>query len=139
MNNQFCYDVIQLDFAKAGQVSSSIKSILKKLGVDKNVIRRVAVASYEAEINMIIHSIGGQMKLVINGDNLQILCDDQGPGIADINLAMKEGYSTACEKARKMGFGAGMGLSNMKRNSDYFTITSKVGEGTHIVMTFSLG
>lgn len=138
MNNEFSYKVESGDFAAAGQVSSTIKTILKKLGVDKGVLRRISIASYEAEINMVIHSIGGVMKLEINSDSIKIYCDDTGPGIEDISLAMKEGYSTAGEKARMMGFGAGMGLSNMKRNSDDFQITSALGEGTHIVMTFKM-
>lgn len=138
MNNEFIYPVESQQFATAGNVSSDIKTILKKLGVDKNVLRRICISSYEAEINMIIHSIGGEMKLEINSDSIKIYCDDVGPGIEDIELAMKEGYSTASEQARKMGFGAGMGLANMKRNSDEFEISSQLGVGTHIVMTFSL-
>ncbi len=138
MNNEFTYQVSSGDFARAGTVSSAIKTILKKLGVDKGVLRRIAIASYEAEINMVIHSIGGIMKLEIGSDVIKIYCDDKGPGIENIALAMKEGYSTAGEKARQMGFGAGMGLSNMKRNSDDFQITSAAGEGTHIVMAFKM-
>lgn len=138
MDNEFSYQVESGDFARAGQVSSTIKTILKKLGVDKTIVRRIAIASYEAEINMVIHSIGGVMKLEINSDSIKVYCDDEGPGIADISKAMEEGYSTAGEKARKMGFGAGMGLSNMKKNSDEFVIESALGQGTHIVMTFKM-
>lgn len=138
MNNEFVYEVESGNFAAAGRVSSEIKNILKKLGVDKGILKRIAIASYEAEINMVIHSIGGVMKLEINSDSIKIYCDDIGPGIEDISLAMKEGYSTANEKARQMGFGAGMGLSNMKRNSDNFNIESEKGKGTHIVMTFNM-
>ena len=137
MNNVFSYKVASNDFVSAGKVSSEIKSVLKKLGVDRTVLRRISIATYEAEINMIIHSIGGEMKLEINSDCVKIYCDDIGPGIADVSLAMKEGYSTASAKAREMGFGAGMGLSNMKKNSDEFDIQSKLHEGTHIVMTFN--
>lgn len=138
MNNEFEFQVKSGDFPAAGTVSSEIKTILKRLGVEKNVLRRICISSYEAEINMVIHSIGGKMKLEINDDSIKIYCDDVGPGIEDIDLAMKEGYSTANEQARKMGFGAGMGLANMKKNSDNFQLESKVGKGTHIVMTFNV-
>ena len=102
------------------------------------VVRRISIASYEAEINLVIHSDGGQMELVVDENEITLLVTDIGPGIPDIDRAMQEGYSTASEDARMMGFGAGMGLSNMARNADTFDIESKVGEGTKIRMVFAL-
>lgn len=126
------------DFAAAGQISASYKNKLRKLGVDSAVVRRVAIASYEAEINLAIHTLGGSMTIVVYPDHIVLTVEDVGPGIADIDLAMKEGYSTASEEVRMLGFGAGMGLPNMKRCSDVFEITSEVGKGTTISMGFNL-
>lgn len=126
------------DFVTAGEASGKIKRILKKLGVSSSVIRHVSIASYEAEINLVIHSDGGQMELVVDEGAITLLVTDIGPGIPDIERAMQEGYSTASDSARMMGFGAGMGLSNMARNADRFDIESKVGAGTKIEMVFSL-
>lgn len=130
--------VEQGNFATAGQISASFKNTLKKLGVASPVIRRIAIASYEAEINLAIHSWGGTMRLVIYPNRVRLLVDDVGPGIADIDLAMQEGYSTASEEVRMLGFGAGMGMPNMKRCSDGFQVTSQVGKGTSIIMEFNL-
>ncbi|MDO4739952.1 MAG: ATP-binding protein [Eubacteriales bacterium] len=126
------------DFVTAGEASGKIKRILKKLGVSSSVIRHVSIASYEAEINLVIHSDGGQMELVVDEGAITLLVTDIGPGIPDIERAMQEGYSTASDSARMMGFGAGMGLSNMARNADRFDIESKVGAGTKIEMVFNL-
>ena len=126
------------DFATAGEASGRIKRILKKLGVSSGVIRRISIASYEAEINLVIHSDGGQMELIVGENAITLLVTDIGPGIPDIDRAMQEGYSTASDDARMMGFGAGMGLSNMARNADTFNIQSKVGTGTKIEMIFAL-
>lgn len=126
------------DFVTAGEASGRIKRILKKLGVSSGVVRRISIASYEAEINLVIHSDGGQMELVVDENEITLHVTDIGPGIPDIDKAMQEGYSTASEDARMMGFGAGMGLSNMARNADTFDIESKVGEGTKIRMVFAL-
>lgn len=126
------------DFVTAGEASGRIKRILKKLGVSSGVVRRISIASYEAEINLVIHSDGGQMELVVDENEITLHVTDIGPGIPDIEKAMQEGYSTASEDARMMGFGAGMGLSNMARNADTFDIESKVGEGTKIRMVFAL-
>ena len=127
-----------MDFVTAGEASAQIKRMLKKLGVDPGVIRRLAIACYEAEINLVIHSDGGKLMLELNPDNVTLISEDVGPGIPDIDLAMSEGYSTASDDVRMMGFGAGMGLANMARNADHFNIESIVGEGTKIKMVFDI-
>ena len=139
MGEMLCerFEIAQGDFATAGEASGRIKRILKKLGVDSAVVRRVSVAAYEVELNLVIHSMGGEMELIVRPDYLELNVRDVGPGIADIDLAMSEGYSTASDDVRMMGFGAGMGLPNMKRNADDFAISSVVGEGTKITMTFN--
>ena len=119
------------DFAAAGQISASYKNMLKRLGVDSKVVRRLAIASYEAEINLAIHTFGGSMTIIVYPDHIFLVVEDTGPGIA-------EGYSTAPEEVRMLGFGAGMGLPNMKRCSDTFEITSELGSGTTIRMGFNL-
>jgi len=126
------------DFAAAGQISASYKNMLKKLGVDSAVVRRVAIASYEAEINLAIHTLGGTMSIIIHPDEIILVVEDVGPGIEDVELSMQVGYSTASEEVRMLGFGAGMGLPNMKRCSDTFHIESEVGKGTLIRMGFCL-
>ena len=133
------FPVEAMDFVTAGEASAQIKRMLKKLGVDPGVIRRLAIACYEAEINLVIHSDGGKLLLELNPDNVTLISEDVGPGIPDIDLAMSEGYSTASDDVRMMGFGAGMGLANMARNADHFRIDSKVGEGTKIEMIFDIG
>ena len=132
------YDVNAGEFQTAGDASASIKRKLKQIGVESSVLRRIAVASYEAELNLIIHSHGGQLTLEMAPDSIILVSKDVGPGIADISKAMQEGYSTASEEARDLGFGAGMGLPNMKRNADGFAIESEVGKGTDILMTFNI-
>lgn len=131
------YDVAKDDFVAAGEVSAGIKNKLKKMGVDPILIRKIAIASYEAEINMIIHSFGGQMTLNIDDDVIEIICQDVGPGIPDIDLAMKEGYSTASDTVREMGFGAGMGLPNINKNSDNMQIESSPA-GTKLTLKFKM-
>ena len=126
------------DYASAGQASATIKRKLKQLGVDSGVLRRVAVASYEVELNLVIHSLGGKMTLMVDPQMVYLVSEDVGPGIPDLDKAMMEGYSTANEEARSLGFGAGMGLPNMKRNATTFEIDSQVGNGTHIRMGFAL-
>lgn len=125
------YEIIANDFDIAGGTSSSIKRNLKSIGVDPSIVRKVAIVSYEAEINIIIHSKGGMMYLEIYKDKLTIRAHDNGPGINNIDLAMSEGFSTATNEAREFGFGAGMGLPNMKKYSDSFNITSS-SAGTKI-------
>jgi anti-sigma regulatory factor (Ser/Thr protein kinase) len=132
------FNVTKMDFVTAGEASAQIKRILKKLGVDAGVVRRLSIACYEAEINLVIHSDGGTLSLEVNPDDVVLISKDVGPGIPDIDLAMSEGYSTASDDVRMMGFGAGMGLANMARNADKFRIESKVGEGTLIEMIFNL-
>lgn len=132
------YDVERGNFVTAGEASATIKRTLKKLGVSAGVLRRIAVAAYEVELNLIIHSMGGQLSLLGNEEAIYIVSKDVGPGIADIDMAMTEGYSTAPADVRNLGFGAGMGLPNMKRNADEFFIESTPGEGTCIRMGFKL-
>lgn len=132
------YEVHAGEFQTAGDASASIKRKLKQIGIDSTVLRRIAVASYEAELNLIIHSEGGQLMLEMTPDTILLTSADVGPGIADIGKAMQEGFSTASEEARDLGFGAGMGLPNMKRNADDFSIESEVGKGTCIRMGFHL-
>ena len=132
------FDVAARDFVSAGEASGKIKRIIKKLGVDMNIVRRISIASYEAEINLVIHSLGGKLELVVGEADIRVIVSDVGPGIPDIYLAMREGYSTASDDVRMMGFGAGMGLSNMARNANDFQIESQVGVGTRVEMTFNL-
>ena len=132
------YAIEKDDFAAAGEVSARIKNKLKQMGVDHTLIRKIAIASYEAEINLAIHTFGGSMTIIVYPDHIFLVVEDTGPGIADIALAMQEGYSTAPEEVRMLGFGAGMGLPNMKRCSDTFEITSELGSGTTIRMGFNL-
>ena len=126
------------DFVRAGEASSHIKRTLRQLGVDPVIVRRASIAAYEAEMNLVIHTHGGSIEMTIEPTRLRLVSQDRGPGIANIELAMKEGYSTASEQIRLLGFGAGMGLPNMKRNSSHFDIQSKLGEGTRITMDFDL-
>ncbi|MBQ9324539.1 MAG: anti-sigma regulatory factor [Clostridia bacterium] len=132
------YPVAQADYVSAGHASADIKRTLKQLGVGGDVLRRVAVASYEVELNLVIHSLGGELTLRVLPDQVELISADCGPGIPDISMAMREGFSTANDEARSLGFGAGMGLPNMKRNADTFDIQSTVGVGTTITMGFAL-
>jgi len=126
------------NFKQAGHISSTVKRRLKELGFDPPFIRRVAIASYEAEMNVVCHAYRGTFYFAINSGKVTIVVKDRGPGIEDIDLAMREGYSTASAEVREMGFGAGMGLSNMKRNADSLRIDSVVGQGTAVEMTITL-
>ena len=126
------------DFSLAGQASSAVKHTLKDLGFATDIVRRTAIAMYEAEINMVIHANGGNITVTITPEEICAVFADIGPGIPDIPLAMQEGYSTATEDVRDLGFGAGMGLPNMKRNATTFDIQSQVGVGTTITMGFAL-
>ena len=128
------YQVPGDDFTRAGEASSSLKNTLKMLGVDNAAIRKVAIAMYEGEINMVIHADGGEIEVVITDEDVSMCLVDTGPGIADIPQAMEEGFSTAPDEVRSLGFGAGMGLPNMKRSTDEFEITSEVGKGTKVAM-----
>jgi len=118
------------DFNKAGNVSVELKEILRELGVDPAIIRRAAIASYEAEMNVVMYARKGELVLRLNPELIRISLKDEGPGIENIELAMQEGYSTATDEMREMGFGAGMGLPNIKKNADRFELKSRVGQGT---------
>lgn len=126
------------DFTRAGYASSQVKKMLKQMGVDVAIIKRTVVAAYEAEVNVVAHAYSGAMYVDINREEVKIELRDQGPGIEDIEQAMQEGYSTASSAVREMGFGAGMGLSNMKKNADELHIESELGKGTRVVIRMQL-
>ena len=133
---RFHYHIDGEDFTSAGQASVQVKKMLRQLDFDADTIRRVSVAMYEGEINMVIHANGGAADIVVWDEKIEVILADTGPGIPDVALAMQEGYSTAKENIRSLGFGAGMGLPNMKRYSDEMKIDTVVGEGTTVTMTF---
>ena len=126
------------DFLDAGRVSSEIKNMLQDLGVNAAVIRRVAIATYEAEMNIVMYAEEAHVMVELTPEAIKIVVDDRGPGIPDVGLAMQEGYSTATPEMREMGFGAGMGLPNIKKNSDDFKIDSTVGKGTTVEITINI-
>jgi serine/threonine-protein kinase RsbT len=126
------YEVTGRDFTNAGRVSTSIKETLKRLGIQPAIVRRVAIASYEAEMNVVMYAAHAQVHLAVSPEAVTIVIEDSGPGIEDIGLAMQEGYSTATPEMREMGFGAGLGLPNIRKNADEFVITSEVGRGTRL-------
>jgi anti-sigma regulatory factor (Ser/Thr protein kinase) len=128
------YEVPADDFTRAGEASSNVKSMLKQMGVKPEIIRKVAIAMYEGEINMVIHASGGTIEVIISPEEIEMVLKDRGPGIEDIDLAMQAGYSTAPDNIRSLGFGAGMGLPNMKKYSDELNIESIVGTGTIVTM-----
>lgn len=134
----FHFDVDGEDFTSAGQASVQVKKNLRRLGIPPEIIRQVSIAMYEGEINMVIHAGGGKADVIVSEDKIEIILEDHGPGIADVELAMQEGYSTAPDSVRSLGFGAGMGLPNMKRYMDEMTIDSTVGVGTTIRMSVFL-
>ncbi len=139
-NNSVVYhfDVSGESFTSAGHASLETKKILRRIGIDPQTIRRVAIAMYEGEINMVIHANGGVVDIEIFEEKIVIVLKDRGPGIANVELAMQEGFSTAPESIRNLGFGAGMGLPNMKRYSDGMEIETKLGIGTTITLTFNI-
>ena len=126
------------DFTSAGQASVQVKKNLRKLGIPPEIIRKISIAMYEGEINMVIHADGGEADVLVYEDRIVMILTDRGPGIADVEKAMQEGFSTAPDNVRNLGFGAGMGLPNMKRYTDDMKIESVVGEGTTITMTVLL-
>ncbi len=131
------FDCTGGDFERAGEASSKIKKMLQRLGIPADIVRRIAIGTYEAEMNVIIHAGGGYVQAEVFPETTVITVTDHGPGIPDINKALQEGWSTAPDYVRQMGFGAGMGLPNMVKCSDNFDIHSVVGEGTEIVMRFN--
>lgn len=132
---QFEYQIEGGNFTKAGYASSEIKKKLKQLNVDLGIIKRTVVSTYEAEVNVVAHAYSGTIYVELDEEKIIIRLVDEGPGIPDINQAMQEGYSTASSKVREMGFGAGMGLPNIKKNADHLDITSEVGKGTSVGIT----
>ena len=134
MNIKLHYDVPGDDFTRAGEASGAIKRTLKQLGFHPDVVRRVSIAMYEGEINMVIHAKGGEITVNITPEEIEMILADVGPGIPDVELAMQAGYSTAPDEIRSLGFGAGMGLPNMKKYSDEMEIDTRLGEGTTITM-----
>ncbi len=134
LNNHFAIE--GSDFAKAGLVSTEVKSILKKIGIDTAIVRRVAISMYEGEMNVIMHAKRAKVDLVLTPQCIEVMIDDEGKGIPDVEMAMKEGFTTSTEEQRAMGFGSGMGLPNIKRNADELAVTSEVGKGTVVRMRF---
>ena len=132
------YTVPGDDFARAGEASADLKATLKKLGVPAAAVRRISIALYEGEINRAIHAGGGNIDVAIGDNDVEMVLSDQGPGIPDVEQAMQEGFSTASAEVRSLGFGAGMGLPNMKRYTDEFHIQSTVGVGTTITMRVNI-
>jgi len=134
---QFEYKIKGGDFSEAGTISSKLKKILKQLNIDNKIIKKVVIALYEAEVNVIAHAYNGKVNIDIDTEKIEINIKDKGPGIENIAKAMEKGFSTATSKVREMGFGAGMGLPNIKKNSDKLDIKSKVSEGTNLkIITF---
>lgn len=133
-NIRLTYEVEGGDLTQAGEASAQVKQTLRKLGFDPDTIRRVSVCMYEGEINMVIHADGGEAEVEVDMDRIVLRMTDTGPGIPDVEQAMQEGYSTAGQTARELGFGAGMGLPNMKRYSDEMTIDTEVGKGTTVTV-----
>ncbi len=127
---QFRHKIAGGDFTKAGNVASSIKKVLRQLNIDHTVAKRIVIALYEGEVNVVAHAYSGIIEVEIDNEKIKLQLEDKGPGIIDIEKAMEEGYSTASPQVREMGFGAGMGLSNMKKNSDFMSISSIPGDGT---------
>ena len=132
------YDVPGDDFTRAGAASSDVKRNLKQLGISPSVIRNVSIAMYEGEINMVIHAGGGEIDVEITEKDINIILEDHGPGIENVELAMKEGYSTAPDNIRSLGFGAGMGLPNIKKYTDEFKLETQVGVGTKLTLKVNI-
>lgn len=141
MNNNVIrlhYVIPANDFTFAGEASSNVKKMLNQLGISPQIVKKTAIAMYEAEINAVIHASGGMADVEIDQERIQVRIRDEGPGIPDLELAMQEGYSTASDNIREMGFGAGMGLPNMKRYADKLEIETEVGRGTMVTITVYL-
>jgi len=126
------FDIKHNDFDRAGSASSALKNTLKQIGYPPDIIKRIVVSSYEAEMNVVVHASDGHLRAVITPDEVHVIVKDNGPGIENVEMAMKEGYSTAPERIRELGFGAGMGLPNIKKNTDELKVNSTVPEGTTV-------
>ena len=135
---KFHFNVDGEDFTSAGEASVSVKKLLRQMNVAPDIIKKVSIAMYEGEINMVIHADGGNADVFVYPDKIKIVLEDRGPGIPDINLAMQEGYSTAKDSVRSLGFGAGMGIPNMKKYTDRLEIESEVGKGTTVTMEVNI-
>ena len=135
---KFHFDVDGENFTSAGEASVQVKKLLRQIGISPDCIRRVSVAMYEGEINMVIHANGGVADVLVDDEKITVILADKGPGIKDIHLAMQEGYSTAPDNVRSLGFGAGMGLPNMKRYTDTMDIELELGVGTTVTMTVNI-
>lgn len=133
------YEIDGENFSAAGEASTAVKRVLKKLKLPPAIVRRAVVCMYEGEINMVIHADGGEAFLEVDEEKIQIILKDRGPGIPDIDKAMEEGWSTASSSVRAMGFGAGMGLPNMKRNADEMKLETQIGVGTTVTMIIYIG
>ncbi len=134
LNNEFSIE--GSDFARAGMVSTEVKSVLKKIGIDPKIVRRVAISTYEGEMNVVMHAIRAKVLLAVTPQLIEVVIHDEGKGIPDIDMAMQEGFTTSTEEQRAMGFGSGMGLPNIRRNSDELKVNSVVGKGTTLQMRF---
>jgi anti-sigma regulatory factor (Ser/Thr protein kinase) len=132
------FKIVPRDFSRAGEVSVKVQTILKSIGFDTVLIRRASVCAYESEMNVVMYGGDGDLHLVINVEKISLDVIDDGPGIENIELALQEGYSTAPQEYRELGFGAGMGLPNIKKNADRFHIQSKKGKGTHLRIEFGI-
>lgn len=132
------YSVVKNDFVKAGEASINVKNLLKSMNCNTDIIRRVAICGYEAEMNLVMHGGDGELSVDINSERIIIIVSDTGPGIEDTELALTVGYSTAKDEYREMGFGAGMGLPNIKKNADEMTLESEPGKGTVVTMIFDV-
>ena len=135
---RFHFDIDGSDFSSAGAASVMVKKKLRQLGYDPEVIRKVSIAMYEGEINMVIHAKGGTAEVEVSDEEIVIILSDKGPGIPDVELAMQAGYSTAHDNIRNLGFGAGMGFPNMKKYTDELKVDTVVGEGTTVTMGVKL-
>ena len=135
MNLKLSFSIQGGDFTHAGHPSSEVKKVLKQLGIDAKTIKSIVIALYEAEVNVVAHAYRGTVDVEIDENKICILVSDEGPGIPDVELAMQPGYSTASKEVRDMGFGAGLGLPNIKKNTDELVIETKVGKGTSVKMT----
>jgi len=131
------YQVAGGDFSQAGDGASRLKRVLQQIGLAPALARRIAVAAYEAELNIVIHAYSGVLRARVSPIQVEVWAEDEGPGIPDVDLAMQEGYSTAPDHVRALGFGAGMGLPNMRRNADTLEIKTVLGEGTVVYMVFA--